>query len=92
MVKSELVEEVARRSGSTKVAAAAMVDLILEIVVVRLRSGEEFRTNELGIFSVVKKAAKNGRNPQTGAAVKIPARNAVKFKASAGLKRSVNKK
>lgn len=90
MKKSELVELVASKAGLSKADATRAIDAFKEVVEETLVKGEKLPVAGLGTFVVSKRAAREGRNPQTGATVKIPARNAVSFKAGKALKDAVN--
>ena len=90
MKKAELIEAVAAKAGLSKADAGRALDATLEVITGALAKGDKVPLVGFGTFAVSKRAAREGRNPQTGEAVKIPARNAVTFKAGAALKDSVN--
>lgn len=90
MKKVELVEAIATKTGLTKADANRALDATLEAITAALKDGDKVPLVGFGTFAVSKREARTGRNPQTGAEVKIPARNAVTFKAGAALKESVN--
>ena len=81
MNKTQLVEAIALDANITKVDARKAVDALIRVTVQALREGERVTLTGLGTLSV-HKAARTGRNPRTGAAVKIPPRNTVKFRSS----------
>ena len=91
MTKAELINAIATQTGLTKKNAAAAVDAFTSTVSGALAKGDKVQLVGFGSFVVTKRAARNGRNPQTGAAVKIPASKAPKFKAGKALKDAVNK-
>ena len=91
MKKVELVEAIAAAAGLTKADANRALDATLEAITKALSKGDKVTLVGFGTFGVSKRAARVGRNPQTGAEVKIPARKAVTFKAGAALKDTVNK-
>ena len=91
MKKVELIESVAAKAGITKADAGRAVDAMLASITAALAKGDRVPLVGFGTFATSKRAARVGRNPQTGAEVKIPARNAVTFKAGAALKNAVNK-
>ena len=91
MKKVELIEAVAAKAGLTKADAGRAVDATIAAITGALVKGDRVPLVGFGTFAVSKRAARTGRNPQTGAAVKIPARNAVTFKAGSALKEAVNK-
>ena len=91
MTKAELINAIATQTGLTKKNAAAAVDAFTSTVSGALAKGDKDQLVGFGSFVVTKRAARNGRNPQTGAAVKIPASKAPKFKAGKALKDAVNK-
>ena len=80
MNKAQLVEAIALDANISKIDARKAVDAIIRVTVQSLREGERLTLTGLGTFSVQQKAARIGRNPPTGAAVKIPPRKAVKFR------------
>ena len=90
MKKVELVEAVAKEAGLTKADAARAIDATLAAITKALKGGDKVPLVGFGTFAVSKRAARIGRNPQTGAEVKIAARNAVSFKAGAALKDAIN--
>lgn len=73
MNKAQLVEAIALDANISKIDARKAVDAIIRVTVQSLREGERLTLTGLGTFSVQQKAARVGRNPRTGAAVKIPA-------------------
>ena len=90
MNKSELVENVASDAGLSKADAGRAVDSLLTTVEKRLRKGEDVSITGFGKFSVAKRGARTGRNPQTGEKLKIKASKTPKFSAGASLKQAVN--
>ena len=90
MKKVELVEAVAKTAGLTKADATRAIDATFGAIAKALKKGEKTTLIGFGTFGVSKRSARTGRNPQTGAEVKIPARNAVTFKAGTQLKNEVN--
>ena len=90
MKKVELVEAVAEATGLTKADATRAIDATFAAITGALKDGDKVPLVGFGTFAVSKRAAREGRNPQTGEIVKIPARNAVTFKAGTALKDSVN--
>jgi DNA-binding protein HU-beta len=91
MTKEEFVTKLAGTSKVTKKQADEMFSAFIGMVATSLRKGERVALPGLGVFSVVQKKARTGRNPGTGAAIKIPARKAVKFSVSSALKQGLNK-
>ncbi len=90
MNKSDLIEAMASDAGISKAAAGKALDSMMANVKGALKKGDKLSLVGFGSFSVAKRAARDGRNPQTGATIKIPARNVVKFKPGSELKNSVN--
>lgn len=82
MNKAELVSKIAEDAGITKVQAGAALDSFIEGVTKTLKSGNKLILVGFGTFSVSKRAARNGRNPATGATIKIKAKKVARFKAS----------
>ena len=81
MNKAELIAKIADDAGITKTQANACVDSFIEAVTKTLKSGNKLTLVGFGTFSVSKRAARNGRNPQTGAVIKIKAKKVARFKA-----------
>jgi DNA-binding protein HU-beta len=81
MNKAELITKLADDAGITKTQANASLDSFIEAVTKTLKGGGKVTLVGFGTFSVSKRAARNGRNPQTGAVIKIKARKVAKFKA-----------
>ena len=90
MKKAELVEAIAEKTGLTKADANRALDATFEVITKALKKGERVPVAGFGTFNLSKRKAREGRNPQTGATVKIPARKAVTFKAGTALKDAVN--
>ena len=90
MNKNDLVAAVASRTGLSKTDSAKAVDGIVDAVTSALRGGGEVRLVGFGTFSVSHRKATTGRNPRTGAAIQISARNVPKFKSGKALKQAVN--
>ncbi|MGR6034740.1 MAG: HU family DNA-binding protein [Candidatus Nitrosoglobus sp.] len=90
MNKSELIESVAETGDLTKAAAARAVDSVIEAVTDALRRGDQVTIVGFGTFSVRDRAARTGRNPQTGEEIKISASKNPLFKAGKALKDAVN--
>ncbi len=90
MNKNDLVAHVADNAGLTKADAAKAVDAIFDGITSTLKKGDEVRLVGFGTFLVSARAASEGRNPRTGATIKIPASKQPKFKAGKGLKDAVN--
>lgn len=90
MNKTELVDAIAKKAGLTKVDAAKALDATTGAIEAALKANDEVRLVGFGTFSVAKRAATTGRNPRTGAEIKIPASKAPKFKAGKLLKDALN--
>jgi DNA-binding protein HU-beta len=90
MTKADLVEKMAKDAKITKTAAAKALDSFVEGVTKSLKKKDgKVTLVGFGTFSKVKRKARKGRNPQTGAEIKIKASNAVKFKAGKKLKSAI---
>lgn len=89
MTKAELVACMADEAEITKAAAAKALDAYVDAVKKGLKKNGKSGLVGFGTFSVVKRKAREGRNPQTGKAIKIPAKKVVKFKAGKGLSDTV---
>jgi DNA-binding protein HU-beta len=81
MNKAELISKIADDAGITKTQANATVDSFVEAVTKTLKGGGKVTLVGFGTFSVTKRAARNGRNPQTGEVIKIKAKKVARFKA-----------
>lgn len=92
MNKTELVETVSANADLSKAAAARAVEAVLGAITKTVAKGGAVQLIGFGTFSAGKRAARTGRNPQTGEALKIPAAKTVKFAAGKGFKDLVNKK
>ncbi len=90
MNKSELVSSVAEQAGLTKKDAEKAVNAVLASVQGTLVKDEKVQIIGFGTFEVRTRAARKGRNPQTGAAIEIPASKNPVFKAGKALKDAVN--
>ena len=89
MNKSEMVEAIANGSGITKADAIKVLDVFTKTVTDALKSGDQVVLPGFGSFSTGLRAARTGRNPQTGAAIEIKASRVAKFKAGKSLKDAV---
>jgi len=87
--KTELIEAVASRTGSSKADADRAVNAFVDVVEDTLVRGEKVTVTGFGTFEVRDRAARMGRNPQTGAPLHIPATKTPAFKAGKGLKDAV---
>ncbi|HRO45550.1 HU family DNA-binding protein [Agriterribacter sp.] len=81
MNKGELIEKISTDAAITKKQAGAVLDSFTEAVAKTLKKGNKVTLVGFGTFSVSKRAARNGRNPQTGAVIKIKAKKVARFKA-----------
>jgi len=89
MTKAQLVDIVASNSKISKAAATKAIDSLIKGVTRALKKGEKVTLVGFGTFSVTRRKARRGRNPQTGAEIKIPAVKAPKFTAGKALKSAV---
>ena len=90
MNRKELIDALATKTGSTKADADRNIAALIDIITTTLKKGDNIALVGFGTFEVRKRAARNGRNPATGAALKIKASKAPAFKAGATLKAAVN--
>ncbi|MCK9293483.1 MAG: HU family DNA-binding protein [Desulfobulbaceae bacterium] len=90
MNKKELINQIAESAKITKVAADRVLLGMLEAITDSLQKGENVTLIGFGTFSTSKRSARTGRNPQSGKAIKIPAKTVVKFKAGKKLGDEVN--
>jgi len=91
MNKAQLVNAIAAESKLTKADSTRALDAFVNATTKALKKGDRVALVGFGSFSVNKRAARNGRNPQTGKTIKIAAKKVAKFKAGTDLKKSVNK-
>tara|TARA_Y100000994_G_C15485651_1_gene357188 strand:+ start:314 stop:595 length:282 start_codon:yes stop_codon:yes gene_type:complete len=89
--QGELIDAIVKKSGLSKKAASTAVKTALEEMSKALKKNDSVRTT-MGTFSVYKRAARKGRNPSTGDAIKIKASKSIRFRASKSLKDSVNRR
>lgn len=92
MNKSELIEIIASEAKLSKAAAGATLDALTSTIVKTVTKGQNVALVGFGSFSSGKRAARAGRNPQTGEAIKIAAAKTVKFAAGKAFKDAVNKR
>ncbi len=90
MNRKELVAALAKKTDSSNAAAGRSLAALIDIITATLKKGDNVQLVGFGTFEVRKRAARNGRNPATGAALKIKASKAPAFKAGATLKATVN--
>lgn len=90
MNKTDLIDAMAENAGISKAAAKKSLESFLENVEGALKKGDRVSLVGFGSWSVSERAAREGRNPQTGKTIKIAAKKVVKFKAGADLQKAVN--
>ena len=91
MTKAELIDKVAQDTKVSKADAGRIVGSMIDSVTGALAKGDTVTLVGFGTFSVGSRAARQGRNPQTGAAIRIPASKAPRFKAGKALREAVNR-
>ncbi|MEC4115135.1 HU family DNA-binding protein [Myroides pelagicus] len=91
MNKTELIDAIAKDAEISKVAAKKALESFLKNVETTLSKGDKIALVGFGSWSVSERAAREGRNPQTGKTIKIAAKKVVKFKAGSELEGAVNK-
>jgi DNA-binding protein HU-beta len=89
MTKADLIEKMAAASGCTKACANKSLDGAIEAIIKAVKKGDKVALVGFGTFLVSKRKARNGRNPQTGATIKIPAMKVPKFSAGMRFKDAV---
>ncbi len=87
MNKGDLIERTAEKANLSKTTAAHALNSALECIETALREGDNVTLVGFGTFSIAERKARIGRNPQTGAALQIPARTVARFKPGANLKK-----
>lgn len=90
MNKTELIDAIAKETGLSKKDSGKALDAFVDTVTKALKKKDKVQLVGFGTFETAKRAARTGKNPQTGAAIKIPASIAPKFKAGKALKDAVN--
>src|ERR1700722_8317291 len=91
MNKADLVDKIAGACEMSKAQSATAIDTAVDSITSALRKGDRVALIGFGTFSVSQRKARNGRNPQTGATIKIAARKVAKFSSGAELKKAVNR-
>ena len=89
MNKNDLVGKIAQETGVTKTTATKSLDTIVSCITDAMAKGDSVQLVGFGTFQPVKRAARTGRNPQTGKAIKIPAKTVPQFKPGKTLKEAV---
>ncbi|HYE25313.1 MAG TPA: HU family DNA-binding protein [Clostridia bacterium] len=92
MNKADLIDKIAGEAEISKTQAATAIDTLVASVTSALKKGDRVTLVGFGTFAVSQRRARNGRNPQTGATIKIAARKVAKFTPGIELKKAVNKK
>lgn len=90
MNKAELIDAIAENAGMTKADAKKALDAFVKSTTEALKKGDRVALVGFGSFTVLKRNARAGRNPQTNKEIKIPAKNVVKFKPGSDLSKLVN--
>jgi DNA-binding protein HU-beta len=91
MNKAELIDAISSEAKMTKADAGRALDSFMSSTTKALKKGDRVALVGFGTFSISKRAARTGRNPQTGKALQIKAKKVAKFKAGADLAKTVNK-
>ena len=89
MNKAELINAIAKKAEVSKATAKTALETVVNSTAASLKKGQRVALVGFGSFSVAKRAARTGRNPQNGKAIKIAAKKVVKFRAGADLAKSV---
>ena len=90
MNTTDLVEKIAQATEMSKATASQAVEVVIQAILDAATAGEEVRVTGLGIFDVVTREARPGRNPQTGEPISIPASKALRFRAGKAAKDQLN--
>ena len=88
--KYYLIENIAKSNGLPKTKSEEIVNSVFDFITSSLQKGKTFQLIGFGAFKVVNRAARNGRNPSTGKAIKIPASKSARFSVGKKLKDAVN--
>ncbi len=89
MNKAELINAIAKKAEVSKATAKTALETVVSSTAASLKKGQRVALVGFGSFSVAKRAARTGRNPQNGKTIKIAAKKVVKFRAGADLAKSV---
>lgn len=89
MTKQDLIAKIAKDTGSSKSGAAAALQSMIDGITKSLKKGDAITFVGFGTFKTAQRKARTARNPQTGAAIKIPKRRVVRFRAGKALKDAV---
>lgn len=89
MTKSQFISQIAEKNGLTKAAAGAVLDTIADVAIAETKKNGAFVVPGIGKLVKSHRKARMGRNPQTGASIKIPAKTVVKFRVAKACKDSV---
>ena len=89
MNKADLVDQVAARTGQTKVAAAAAIEAAMDVIMETVAESESVTLSGFGTFEPRNRKARTGRNPRTGDAVPIPARTVPSFRPGNSFKAAI---
>jgi DNA-binding protein HU-beta len=92
LTKAELIDKISNDADITKAAASQAIDSMLEGISKSLKKGQKTTLVGFGTFSISKRKARTGRNPQTGETIRIKAKNVVRFKPGTELERTVNRR
>lgn len=90
MNKAELIEHISKAADISKAAAGRSLEAIIDAVQTELKKGNDVAIIGFGTFTMTKRAARTGRNPQTKEPIKIKAAKVPKFRAGKGLKDAIN--
>ena len=90
MTKQDLIAKIAKDTGSSKAGAAAALDSVIDGITKALKKGDPITFVGFGTFKTAQRKARMARNPQTGAAIKVPKRRVVRFTAGKALKGALN--
>lgn len=89
MTRKELIDEVVNVTGETKVKTKAVIDATLDAIVNAIINGDKVALVGFGTFDITERAEREGRNPQTGESITIPATKSPKFKAAKAFKDAI---
>lgn len=92
MNKQQLAERVATQTGTSKAVSTRLIDNFISIITTALKTGDHVVLSGFGRFDTYQRKSRNGRNPQTGALIKIASRKAARFVAGVDLRNAIAKK
>ena len=89
LTKADIIEQLAKKCKCSNAAAKSCLEALVDIIIKSLKQGKDVGLTGFGTFTISKRKARTGRNPQTGEQIRIPAKKMPRFKAGKGLKEAI---